>query len=116
MKGSEDVNNLKRLVLLVVVCSFCFPLHAFGNDFGTSDVGIGFTTGAKQPDTKEPIENVVPLTNYRSNVYYDQVNAKKLPQTGDHTTAVLRLWGILCLMVFFWFFLFYQLREEENYD
>lgn len=79
-----------------------------------AEVGIGFTSNTNQPAANEPIENVLPMTNARSATYYQGTQAKRLPQTGDHATFILRFWGILCLILVFWLFLFRQLREEEE--
>lgn len=79
-----------------------------------NDVGIGFKSGSSQPASNDPVENVLPMTNARSNGYYQGAQLKRLPQTGDRTSMTLRLWGSVCLILVFWLFLFRQLREEEE--
>lgn len=117
MKGREVLKNKKGLFFFVVVLAFCFPQLSLAEEVGTTEAGIGFA-GTYQPPKKSPIDNVLPMTNIKSELQgsYPLAQGKLLPKTGEQHAPLLRIVGIFCCMSAFWLFLFNQLWEEEDYD
>lgn len=118
MKGSEVVKRKRSLFFLVVLVAFSFPQHEEAQEIGATDIGIGFAETTYQALKEPPIENVLPMTNIKTipNYRYRTTRDNSLPQTGDQASHTLQIWGILCLMCFFWLFLIHQLTEGEDYE
>lgn len=103
----------KGFFLLVMVVSLLLPISTNASENQEVDIGIGFAES--QPVPKEipfiPEENVLPLTSgYKT--YPSRYGA--LPKTGMIQTNWANRLGVLCLVVCFWLFLFFRIKDDED--
>lgn len=114
----RDVAKIKGL-LLVLVLSLFLPTMGYAQEEETQ-VGIGFSQAeppGRSSQSPAPANNVLPLTSTTQGA--DKVFPARtgtLPKTGDNQTNRLRIVGLICLMICYWLFLFFRMKEEEPND
>ena len=106
----------KKWLLFVLIIALFFPTVGNAQEEATQ-VGIGFSELGAPKEPVPPTNNVLPLTSTAQGV--DKVfpaSTGTLPKTGEQLSYRLRGVGIFCLMICFWLFLFFKMKEEELDD
>ncbi|OTO14656.1 hypothetical protein [Enterococcus hulanensis] len=108
-----------KYVVLIIATSLSFCIPAFASDQTSSiNIRISEADNNKTPESfiqKEKPMNVLPLTSGRDIVASS--SRKRLPQTGDQTgMGLLESLGMLCLVIYFWLYVFFRLRLEDEND
>lgn len=104
----------KKWVFFLLLLCFLLPVTTQAAEEQDIEIGIGFKEA--QPLPKEipatPKENVLPLTS--GDRIYQARRIRALPKTGMIQTSWINVIGIFCLAVWFWLFLFFRIREDND--